>query len=91
MKKRWLIAVIAAYIIARIYIATLSSYGFYHGWNEGWYSLIAKNYFSGSLWEQIAYTGGGPFSSAPPFFFVCSICILHFHSLEHPLVWQGAN
>ncbi|MBU4374339.1 MAG: hypothetical protein KKD69_06545 [Euryarchaeota archaeon] len=50
MKKGWLIAVIAAYIIARIYIATLSSYGFYHGWNEGYYSLIAKNYFSGSLW-----------------------------------------
>jgi 4-amino-4-deoxy-L-arabinose transferase-like glycosyltransferase len=68
MKKRWLIAIIVAYIVVRIYIATLSSYGFYHGWNEGYYSLIAKNYFSGSLWEQIAYTGGGPFSSAPPFF-----------------------
>ncbi len=68
MKKRWLISVIAVYIIVRIYIATLSSYGFYHGWNEGYYSLIAKNYFSGSLWEQIAYPGGEPFSSAPPFF-----------------------
>ncbi len=45
-----------------------TSYGFYHGWNEGYYSLIAKNYFSGSLWEQIAYPGGGPFSSAPPLF-----------------------
>ena len=68
MKKRWLVAVIIAYIIARIYIATLSSYGFYHGWNEGYYSLIAKNYFTGSLWEQIAYPGEKPFSSAPPFF-----------------------
>jgi 4-amino-4-deoxy-L-arabinose transferase-like glycosyltransferase len=68
MKKRWLIAVIAAYIAVRVYIATLSSYGFYHGWNEGYYSLIAKNYFSGSLWEQIAYQGGAPFSSAPPLF-----------------------
>jgi 4-amino-4-deoxy-L-arabinose transferase-like glycosyltransferase len=68
MKKRWLIAAIVIYVIVRIYIATLSSYGFYHGWNEGWYSLIAKNYFSGSLWEQIAYPGGGPFASAPPFF-----------------------
>jgi len=70
MKKnqKWLIAVIALYFIARIYIATLSSYGFYHGWNEGYYSLIAKNYFSGSLWEQIAYPGGEPFASAPPFF-----------------------
>ena len=68
MKKRWLIAIVVAYIVVRTYIATLSSYGFYHGWNEGYYSLIAKNYFSGSLWEQIAYPGGEPFSSAPPFF-----------------------
>ncbi len=68
MKKRWLIAVVAVYIAVRIYIATLSSYGFYHGWNEGYYSLIAKNYFSESLWEQIAYKGGVPFSSAPPLF-----------------------
>ena len=68
MKKRWLIAIIVAYIVVRTYIATLSSYGFYHGWNEGYYSLIAKNYFSGSLWEQVAYPGGEPFSSAPPFF-----------------------
>lgn len=68
MKKRWLIAIIITYIVVRTYIATLSSYGFYHGWNEGYYSLIAKNYFSGSLWEQIAYPGGEPFSSAPPFF-----------------------
>lgn len=58
----------AAYIAIRIYIATLSSYGFYHGWNEGYYSLIARNYFSCSLWEQIAYSGGGVFSSAPPLF-----------------------
>ncbi|MDD5474121.1 MAG: glycosyltransferase family 39 protein [Candidatus Methanoperedens sp.] len=68
MKKGWFIAVIAAYIVVRTYIATLSSYGYYHGWNEGYYSLIAKNYFSGSLWEQIAYPGGEPFSSAPPLF-----------------------
>jgi len=68
MKKRWLIALIAAYIVIRIYIASLSPYGFYHGWNEGYYSLIAKNYFSGSLWEQIAYHGGGPFPSVPPMF-----------------------
>jgi 4-amino-4-deoxy-L-arabinose transferase-like glycosyltransferase len=68
MKKRWLLAIIITYIVVRTYIATLSSYGFYHGWNEGYYSLIAKNYFSGSLWEQVAYPGGDPFSSAPPFF-----------------------
>jgi len=67
LEKKWLIVAIAAYIVVRIYVATLSSYGFYHGWNEGWYSLIAKNYFSGSLWEQIAY-GDEPFSSVPPFF-----------------------
>ncbi|MCX9011065.1 MAG: glycosyltransferase family 39 protein [Candidatus Methanoperedens sp.] len=68
MKKKWLIALIAAYIVIRVYIAALSSYGFYHGWNEGYYSLIAKNYFSGSLWEQIAYRGGEPFPSVPPMF-----------------------
>ncbi|MCZ7355814.1 MAG: glycosyltransferase family 39 protein [Candidatus Methanoperedens sp.] len=68
MKKRWLIALIATYIVVRTCIATFSSYGYYHGWNEGYYSLIAKNYFSGSLWEQIAYPGGEPFSSAPPLF-----------------------
>lgn len=68
MKKRWLIAIIVTYIVVRTYIATLSSYGFYHGWNEGWYSLIAKNYFSGSLWEQVAYSGGEPFNATPPLF-----------------------
>lgn len=67
-EKKWLITVVVAALAARIYIATLSSYGFYHGWNEGYYSLMAKNYFSGSLWEQIAYQGSEPFSSAPPLF-----------------------
>ena len=68
MRNRWLFVIVAAYIVCRIYIATLSSYGFYHGWNEGYYSLFAKNYFTGSLWEQIAYPGGSPFSAVPPFF-----------------------
>lgn len=68
MKKRWLITLIIAYIAVRTYIATLSSYGFYHGWNEGHYSLIAKHYFSGSLWEQISYPGSAPISSVPPLF-----------------------
>ncbi len=68
MKKRWLIAVIFCYIVVRLYIASCSSYGFYHGWNEGHYSLIAKNYFSGSLWEQITYPGGAPFNAVPPMF-----------------------
>lgn len=68
MKKGWFIAIIAAYVVVRTYIATLSSYGYYHGWNEAYYSLIAKNYFSGSFLEQIAYPGGETFSSAPPLF-----------------------
>lgn len=68
MKKGWFIAIIAAYVVVRTYIATISSYGYYHGWNEAYYSLIAKNYFTGSLWEQIASPGGEPFSSAPPLF-----------------------
>lgn len=68
MKKRWLAALIAAYILIRIYTAALSSYGFYHGWNEGWYSLIARNYFSGSLWEQVVYQGSGPIAAVPPLF-----------------------
>lgn len=68
MKKRWLIAVIAAYIIARTYIATLSSYGFYHGWNEGHYSNIARNYFTQPMWYQTGIAGGEPFNALPPFF-----------------------
>jgi 4-amino-4-deoxy-L-arabinose transferase-like glycosyltransferase len=68
MNKKWLIAILSVYILIRIYIASLSSYGFYHGWNEAWYSLIAKNYFNGNLWEQIPYQDGNPFSSAPPLF-----------------------
>ncbi len=67
MRKKWLISILFLYLIIRIYIATLSSYGFYHGWNEGHYSIIAKNFFSGSLWEQIVYTGS-PLSSVPPLF-----------------------
>lgn len=70
MKKRWLIAIIAAYLIVRTYIATLSSYGFYHGWNEGHYSIVAKNYFSGSLWKQIIFTGDTLFAVPPMFSYV---------------------
>lgn len=68
MKKRWLAALVIAYVIVRTYIAALSSYGFYHGWNEGWYSLIARNYFSGSLWGQVAYQGGDLVAAVPPLF-----------------------
>jgi len=39
----------SVFFIVRLYIATLSSYPFFHGWNEGHYSLIAKGYFEHPL------------------------------------------
>ncbi|MDD5472781.1 MAG: glycosyltransferase family 39 protein [Candidatus Methanoperedens sp.] len=68
MKKRGLFVVIVIYIAVRIYIATLSSYGLYHGWNEGHYSNIARNYFTQSMWYQTGIIGGENFNGLPPFF-----------------------
>ena len=66
MKKSWLIAIIVAYILVRIYIASLSSFSFFQGGNEGHYSLIAKGYFDHSLFIQ--GRGGGITWSVPPFY-----------------------
>jgi len=63
-----LLLIVAIYVAIRIYMATPSSFGFYHGWNEAWYSSIARNYFSSSLWYQIPTTGAEPFFSVPPLF-----------------------
>ncbi|MDY6964413.1 MAG: glycosyltransferase family 39 protein [Halobacteriota archaeon] len=54
------------FFILRFYLATLSSYPFYHGWNEGHYSLIAKGYFEHSL--LIQERGGIINWALPPFY-----------------------
>lgn len=66
-EHRALIAIITLYTLIRIYLATQSAYGYYHGWNEGYYSLIAKNYFTGSLWYPTAYNNSLS-TSVPPLF-----------------------
>lgn len=61
-----LITVCSLFFIARIYLATLSSYTFFHGWNEGHYSLIAKGYFDHSL--LIRESEGNINWAVPPFY-----------------------
>jgi len=48
----FIVALSVIFFIVRLYIATLSSYPFFHGWNEGHYSLIARGYFYHSLMIQ---------------------------------------
>ncbi|WP_340819086.1 glycosyltransferase family 39 protein [Methanolobus sp. WCC4] len=68
-KKIFALIIIASlYIAARLYFASISSYGFYHGWNEAHYSNIAKNYFTHTIWYQIPLIGGPVFDSLPPFY-----------------------
>lgn len=61
-----LITACILFFIARLYLATLSSYPFFQGWNEGHYSLIAKGYFEHSL--LIQERGGGINWAVPPFY-----------------------
>ena len=56
------------YFISRLYLASISSYGFYHGWNEAHYSNIAKNYFTHSMWYQLSLIGNPAFNSLPPLY-----------------------
>ena len=56
------------YFVLRIYLATASSYGFYHGWNEAYYSSIARNYFTHSLWYHLPIIGDAPLNTVPPFY-----------------------
>ncbi len=69
MKKSYFIALIISYYLFSVFIITRFSYNFYHGWYEGYLSLIGKNYFiTGDLWHQVAYLGAGQFISVPPLF-----------------------
>ncbi len=54
------------FVIVRLYIATLSSYPFFQGWNEGHYSLIAMGYFDHSL--LLPERGGSINWAVPPFY-----------------------
>jgi 4-amino-4-deoxy-L-arabinose transferase-like glycosyltransferase len=54
------------YFITKLYLATLSSYPYFHGWNEGHYSLIANGYFEHSLLQQ--GRSGIFIWSVPPFY-----------------------
>ena len=56
------------YFAFRVYLASISSYGFYHGWNEAHYSNIAQNYFTHSLWYQLSLIGSPAFKSLPPLY-----------------------
>jgi 4-amino-4-deoxy-L-arabinose transferase-like glycosyltransferase len=64
---RFLVLFITVYVLLRAWLATQSAYGYYHGWNEGYYSLIARNYITGSLWYPTAYNDS-MFRSVPPLF-----------------------
>lgn len=69
MKKSYFVALIISYYLFSLFLITQSSYNFYHGWNEGYYSLIAKNYFiTQDFYHQVAYIGAGAFQSIPPLF-----------------------
>lgn len=61
-----LICISISFFVARLYLATLSSYPFFHGWNEGHYSLLAKGYFEHSL--LIQERDGGINWAVPPFY-----------------------
>jgi 4-amino-4-deoxy-L-arabinose transferase-like glycosyltransferase len=66
-KKLFIFAAISvSFFVARLYLATLSSYPYYHGWNEGHYSLIANGYFEHSLLLQ--GRSGIFIWSVPPFY-----------------------
>jgi len=54
------------FFIIRLYVATLSSYPFFQGWNEGHYSLIAMGYFDHSL--LLPERGGSINWAVPPFY-----------------------
>ncbi|TFG43329.1 MAG: hypothetical protein E4H43_01870, partial [Bacteroidia bacterium] len=56
------------YLVSRLYLASISSYGFYHGWNEAHYSNIAENYFTHSLWYQLYLIGSPAFDGLPPLY-----------------------
>lgn len=69
MKKHHFQTLIALYFILILFLTTLSSFGFFHGWNEGYYSLISKNYFiTHDYLHPTAYLYGGVFTSVPPLF-----------------------
>lgn len=63
-----IISIVLLYLVLRVYLASISSYGFYHGWNEAHYSNIAKNYFTHSLLYQLSLIGSPAFNSLPPLY-----------------------
>jgi len=60
------VAVAAAFVCYRLWLATQSGFGFHHGWNEGHYALIARGYLTHPLVPQ--YGPGAPRYSVPPLF-----------------------
>lgn len=60
-----LISIVLAYTIIRIYIANLSSFGSYHGYNEALYSTMGKSYFTQSLWYMSSESGSHWFYITP--------------------------
>lgn len=59
---------LAGYFIARLYIASISSFGFYHGWYEGFVASMARNYFTYSLWYKTAIIGDNGFHTMTPLY-----------------------
>lgn len=67
MDKKFLVltGTLLAYISIRIYVANLSSFGFYHGYNEALYSTMGKAYFTKSLWYMSGESGNHWFYITP--------------------------
>lgn len=68
MKKHHFYAIIITYFLFSLIFITVSSYNFFHGFNEAWYSLQAKNFFITQDYLHPTVYLTGPFTSVPPLF-----------------------
>lgn len=68
MKKTHFHAIIISYFLISLIFITYSSYNFYHGFSEAWYSLQARNFFITQDYLHPTVYLTGAFTSVPPLF-----------------------
>ncbi len=68
MKKHHFHAIIISYFLLSLIFITFSSYNFYHGFSEAWYSLQSAHFFITQDYLHPTVYLTGAFTSVPPFF-----------------------
>ncbi|MEW5945317.1 MAG: glycosyltransferase family 39 protein [bacterium] len=80
-RRAAILCIILLALVVRLYRAD-DPFGGFHGFNEAWYAIIARNYFNGSLLMPTSYLGAVDYNVPPLFTYFLYVFYMFFGESE---------